>query len=55
MAIGDFAEEYDVKFSEEKIHQREKPSPKVVICPNCSYVTTNVKMNCPKCGFQLIK
>jgi hypothetical protein len=55
MAIGGFATEYDTKFSNEEILRKEKTSLKVVICPNCSYVTTNVKVSCPKCGFQLIK
>ncbi len=33
--------------------RRKRRGVKVVICPNCSKITTNFKMSCPNCGFLL--
>ena len=33
--------------------KREGPKIKVIICPNCSDITTSLKKTCPACGFAL--
>lgn len=49
--IDPMASDGDSVEHEKKI--RRTPLIKVLICPNCSEMTTNLKTKCPRCGFSL--